>query len=177
MSAPTTRMTRFRRVVVIVETLLAAVAALGGVLALAGLLPLPSDWAPLIALLGMAVVLLLLLLNVALRLLDGGLAALLTSSPFQRSLALAAWLVFVIVMGYGFARWPSAPVRPTAAGFTDKAGRHHSPDDYAAFKRWETALALFFLSSAVAGIAAFPPSPRADRGRSPEQASEAPHTA
>lgn len=55
-------------------------------------------------------------------------------------LFLAAWLIMISIMAFGFLKYPNAPIREHGGKYYDKTGNEFSIDDFREFKMWEATL-------------------------------------
>jgi hypothetical protein len=72
---------------------------------------------------------------------------------FLLALTMLGVLAAVCTSLYGIYRFPDAPVRQTAAGYVGKTGRVHTPDDFATYGRWTTAMVLTYTLTFGVGLA------------------------
>jgi hypothetical protein len=59
----------------------------------------------------------------------------------RKGLSAVVMLTMLTVLFYGLYRFPDAPIHPCSAQqYCGKQGQPHTPEDYIAFKRWESTL-------------------------------------
>ncbi len=80
--------------------------------------------------------------------------------PLRRSMYRAITILVTLIslswFGFGFVKWPTAPIKRVGQVFKGTAGELHAQRDYEAFRKWEASFPLAFLPFILAVVTAAP---------------------